>query len=317
MFNEAQNLAIVRTELDSVFFQEFNYEDSNPVMTNCRNAMIFRQETTDKAFDIEEVLRGVNLYSVITESQTVPQSIPRVANKITTQVKDFAMGVDLSKDMFDDNMHGVWARIVQDMALKARVSADQNAFKIFRGGFTTTLTADGNALFSNHALLNGSFYSNNLFDITGASTVLSSTSLNAAITALAQQPDQTGVVLGQQPQVLLVPPALIKLALELSDSALAGDTSTNAINVFRSAYGYRVYSTPYIGAGVTGGSDTAWFLLARNTGIKRIVRQGIETFLRPWGYSNNRTYSYQANFREEVVAIDYIGTIGAKGSATA
>ncbi len=316
MFNEQQNLAIVRTELDSVFYQEFNYEDANPVMTNCKNAMIFRQETTDKAFDIEQVYRGVNLFPIISETQTVPTSTPKVANKITTQIKDFAESVELSKDLFDDNMHGVWARTVTDLALKARVSMDANAFKIFRGAFTTSLTADGIALCGNHALLNGAFYSNNLFDITGASTVLSSTSLNAAITALAVQPDQTGVVLGQQPQVLLVPPALIKLALELSDSALAGDASTNAINVFRSAYGYRVYSTPYIAAS-TGGSDTAWFLLARNTGIKRIVRQGIETFLRPWGYSNNRTYLYQANFREEVVAIDYVGVVGAKGSASA
>lgn len=315
MFNEAQNLAIVRTELDSVFFQEFNYEDSNPVMTNCKNPMIFRQETTDKAFDIEQVYRGVNLFPIITETQTVPTSTPKVANKITTAIKDFAESVELSKDLFDDNMHGVWSRTVTDLALKARVSADANAFKIFRGAFTTTLTADGVALCGNHALLNGSFYSNSLFDITGVTTVLSSTSLNASITAMAVQPDQAGVVLGQQPQVLLVPPALIKLALELSDSALAGDVSTNAINVFRSAYGYRVYSTPYIAAS-TGGSDTAWFLLARNTGIKRLVRQGIETFLRPWGYSNNRTYLYQANFREEVVAIDYIGVIGARGLAS-
>jgi hypothetical protein len=66
-----------------------------------------------------------------------------------------------------------------------------------------------------------------------------------------------------------------------------------------------------------GGSDTAWFLLARNHAIKRLIRQGIETFLRPWGYSNNRTYLYQANFREEAVAIDYVGTIGAKGQAAA
>lgn len=316
MFNEAQNLAIVRTELDSVFFQEFNYEDSNPVMTTCKNDMIFRQETTDKAFDIEEIYRGVNLFPIISETQTVPTSTPRVANKITTSIKDFAESVELSKDLFDDNMHGVWARTVTDLALKARVSADANAFKIFRGAFTTTLTADGNALCSTHSLLNGATYSNNLYTVSGnQSSVLSSTSLNNAIVALAQQPDQQGVILGQQPQILLVPPTLIKLALELSDSALAGDTSTNAINVYRSAYGYRVYSTPYIGA-ATGGSDTAWFLLARNTGIKRIVRQGIETFLRPWGYSNNRTYLYQANFREEVVAVDYIGVIGAVGSAT-
>ena len=317
MFNEAQNLAIVRTELDSVFFQEFNYEDSNPVMTNCKNALIFRQETTDKAYDIEEIYKGVNLFPIISETQTVPTSTPKVANKITTSIKDFAESVELSKDLFDDNMFGVWSRTVTDLALKARVSADANAFKIFRGAFDTTLTADGIALCGAHVLLNGQTYNNSLYTVSGnVSSVLSSTSLNNAIVALAQQPDQQGVVLGQQPQVLLVPPALIKLALELSDSALAGDVSTNAINVYRSAYGYRVFSTPYIGA-ATGGSDTAWFLLGRNTGIKRIVRQGIETFLRSWGYSNNRTYLYQANFREEVVAVDYLGVIGAQGKTTA
>ena len=315
MFNEQQNLAIVRTELDSVFYQEFNYADSNPVMTTCQNGMIFRQETTDRAFDIEEVYRGTNLYPIISETQTVPTSTPKVANKITTQIKDFAESVELSKNLFDDNMHGVWAETVRDLAENARISMDANAFKIFRGAFTTTLTADGVSLVGNHALLNGAFYSNNLYTISSASTVLSSTSLNAAIVALAVQPNQNGIVKGQQPQVLLVPPALIKLALELSDSALAGDVSTNAINVYRSAYGYRVFSNPYLSA-ATGGSDTAWFLLARNTGIKRIIRQGIETFLRPWGYSNNRTYLYQANFREEVVAIDYVGVIGAVGSAT-
>ena len=317
MFNEAQNAAIVRTELDSVFFQEFNYSDSNPVMTTRTNALLFRQETTALAYDIVEVFRGVNLYPIISETQTVPTSTPKVANKITTQIKDFALSVELSKDLFDDNKFGVWSEVVKDMALKANVSADQNAFKIFRGAFTTTLTADGVALCGNHALLNGAFYSNNLYDITAATTVLSSVSLNAAIIALAQQPDQTGVVLGQQPAVLLVPPALIKLALEISDSALAGDVSTNAINVFRSAYGYRVFSSPYMGSGVVGGSDTAWFLLGRNHGIKRLIRQGVETYLRPWGYSNNRTYLYQANFREEVVAVDYEGVIGAKGQAAA
>ena len=317
MFNEAQNLAIVRTELDGVFFQEFNYEDSNPVMTNCKNALIFRQETTDKAYDIEEIYRGVNLFPIISETQTVPTSTPKVANKITTSIKDFAESVELSKDLFDDNMFGVWSRTVADLALKARVSSDANAFKIFRGAFDTTLTADGIALCGAHVLLNGQTYNNSLYTVSGnVSSILSSTSLNNAIVALAQQPDQQGVVLGQQPQVLLVPPTLIKLALELSDSALAGDTSTNAINVYRSAYGYRVFSTPYIGA-ATGGSDTAWFLLGRNTGIKRIVRQGIETYLRPWGISTNRTYLYQANFREEVVAVDYLGVIGAKGQATA
>ena len=102
MFTEAQQYAIVRTELDDVFKQEFNYDDATPVQTNCKNPMLFKQETTDMAFDIEEIYKGVNLAPIISETQTVPTSTPKVANKITTQIKDFALSVELSKDLFDD-----------------------------------------------------------------------------------------------------------------------------------------------------------------------------------------------------------------------
>lgn len=307
MFTEAQNFAIVQTELDDVFYQEFNYNDSNPIMTTSRNGAIFQQMSIDRAAYIEEVFKGAGLYPIISETQTVPLTTPAVRNKFTTYVKDFAQGVELSKDLFDDNMHGVWAAQVRDMALKARVTQDQNAFGIFRNGFTTTLTADGVALFSaSHVLIGGGTTSNL---ISGA---LSPTTINTAIIALAEQKDQAGVILGQQPAVLLVPPALIKRALEYTDSALLADTANNNINVYRSAYGFRVYSSPYLGA-AAGGSDTAWFMLARNHGIKLIIRQGVETRLRDWSMSNNRTYFYQANFREVASAIDYAGAVGSTG----
>lgn len=122
MFTEAQQYAIVRTELDDVFYQEFNYMDSNPVMTTCTNALLFRQETTDRAFDIEEIYKGVNLFASISEAQTVPTSTPSVKNKITTQIKDFAESVELSKDLFDDNIKHLLSsavfgkRFMQDIA---------------------------------------------------------------------------------------------------------------------------------------------------------------------------------------------------------
>lgn len=311
MFTEGQNLAIVRTELDYVFYQEFNYDDNNPVMARATNAMIFRQESIDRAQWIGETFSGVGLYPKIGETQTVPSSVPIVTNKQTTSIADFAQKVELSKDLFDDNMHGVWSRVVQDMALKARVTQDQNAFGLFRNAFSgdtaPALTADGVSIVNaSHPLIGGGTISNL---ISGA---LTPTTLNTGIVALAEQKDQRGVILGQQPAVLLVPTALVKTALEITDSALVSDTSTNAINVYRSAYGFRVYASPYIGL-AAGGTNTRWFLLGRNHGIYRIVRQGIQTALRSWEMSDNRTYLYQANFREEVVAVDYVGVVGSPG----
>lgn len=204
-------------------------------------------------------------------------------------------------------MHGVWARIVQDMARKARITQDFQAFGLFRNGFTTTLTADGAAVFGAHTLIKGGSYTNYS---SGAGSALSDTSLYTSIVSLRQQPDQANVVMGNVPALLLVGSANYKLALQLVDSALVADSVNNAINVYRSAYGIKVLTSPFLDAAV-GGSDTAWFLLARNHAFTRLIRQGIETDLRDWRYSNNRTYFYQANFRESYYAPDYIGIVGA------
>lgn len=308
MFTEAQNFSIVQTELDTVFFQELAYDQTTPGIATANTAELFKPITTEHAAYIGSVNKGVGLFDIIGEVSTVPLDTPRVTNKYTILVKDFAKGIEVSKDMFDDNMHGVWSAEVRDLALKARVTQDQNAFSIFRNAFTTTLTADGVALISaSHTLIGGGTTSN---IISGA---LSSTTLNTATVALREQVDQSGVILGGVPAILLVPAQLFKLAIELTESALIADSGNNALNVYRSAYGFTVYSSPYLGA-AAGGSDTAWFLLTRNHSVSRLIRQGVETALRPWQYSNNRTYFYQANFREEVFVPDYAGIVGSLGT---
>lgn len=310
MFSESQNFAIVQTELDSVFYQNFEYDTTIPGMATAMTAEIFKPMQTTHAAYIEEVYAGNPLFVNIGETQTVPTSTPKVANKLTTYVKDFALSVELSKNLFDDNMHGVWNRTVADMALKARRTQDDNAMAFFRGAFTTSLTADGVAVCGAHTLIGGGTETNYS---TGAGSALSDTTINTGIVALAQQKDQRGVILGCTPAIMLVPPALFKQARQLTDSVLVSENANNAVNVYRSAYGFTVYQSPYLGA-AAGGSDTAWFMLARNHSVTRLIRQGIQTSLRDWTMSNNRTYLYQANFREAVYAPDYVGIYGFVGA---
>jgi hypothetical protein len=307
MYTEAQNFAIVRTELDRVFYQEFQYDASTPGIATANTTELFKTMPIDRAAYVEQIFKGSGLFSAIGETTTVPTYQPIVGNKLTTYVQDFANSVELSKDLFDDQMHGVWSRTVSDLALMARITQDQNAFSVYRNAFTTTLTADGSALIASRTLLNGSTYTNL---ITGA---LSPTTLNTAIIAMRQQKNQAGVVLGNAPAYLLVPSSLFKHALEITESALIADNANNNLNVYRSAYGITVFTSPYLDSVISGGSDTAWFLLSRNHSVTRMIRQGLQTFLRDWGYSNNRTYLYQANFREVVYAPDYIGIVGATG----
>lgn len=204
---------------------------------------------------------------------------------------------------------GVWAEEVQDFAQKAIDTQDYNAFRLFRNGFTTELTADGSAIFSTHTLIGGGSQVNNA---SGASSALTTDSLNTGIVNLMEQKDQAGVIRGSSVAVLLVPPALWKHAREITDSALIADSGNNNVNVYRSALGITVWTSHWLGA-AAGGSDTAWFLLARRHGFTRVIRQGIETALTDWRYSNNLTYRYQANFREEVFCADYAGSYGSAG----
>ncbi len=309
MFTEAQNFSIVQTELDAVFFQRWDAPETFPGFARATTAEIFKPIETTHAAYIQSINKGSGLFPKIGETVAVPMSVPRVTNKQTTTIATFAQGINISKQLFDDNMHGVWAEDVKNFAMVARLTQDQNAFGLFRGGFTTTLTADGVSWFNSaHPLIGGGTQSN-----TGTGA-LTPTTLNDAVVNMAQQKDQSGVIVGNTISCLIVPVALWKKATEITDSALIADSGNNNLNVYRSAMGMTVYTSPYLGS-AAGGSDTAWFVLAQNHGVRRLIRQGVETALVPWQYSNNLTYTYQANFREEVFVADYAGSYGSTGTA--
>lgn len=294
--------------MDTVFFQTFDHEgDSGTGMASATTGEIFRQQPLDRLAWIGEVNLGPGFFSQIGETQTVPDANVRVSNKYTFNAADFAQGITLSKDFFDDQMHGVWSEDVRQLALMAKATQNNTAFGLWRNAFTTTLTADGNALISTHTLLSGATYSNS---VSGA---LAPATLNNAFVNLYKQPNQAGVIMGNEPALLLVSPSNLKNAVEITDSVLVSDSGNNAVNFYRSMLGIRVYSSPYLSA-AAGGSDTAWFLLSKRHSVTRLVRQGLETALRDWRYSNNRSYFYQANYREQYFIPDYAGVVGSLGT---
>ncbi len=319
MFTEAQNFSLVQTELDEVFRQ--SYEASlPPAYATAMTSDIFKVTDTTHAAYIGTIHKGPGLFSKIGEVQSVPSYTAKVANKWTVTIADFAQGIEVSKDLFDDDMHGEWQAQVSELALMARRTQDFNAFKIFRGAFTTTLTADGSAFIGSHTLIGGGTTNNEIVaaDVGAATSALTTSAFNIAMKRLAEIKSQSGIPLQCVGNILLVPPALYTTARQIVVSALVPENGNNAVNVFSMDYSVKVYQTVYIGSASPDGlgSDTAWFLLdGSRHAVRRFVRQGIVTNLRDWGMSNNRTYYYQANFREEVFVPDYIGVVGAKGTS--
>lgn len=319
MFNELQNFSLVQTELDEVFRQ--NYEATVPPgHATAMTGDIFKVTDTTHAAYIGNVHKGPGLFNKIGETQAVPSYTAKVGNKWTVTIADFAEGIDLSKNLFDDDIHGEWQSQVAEFAIMARRTQDNNAFSIFRGAFTTTLTADGVSFINAaHPLLGGGTTSNLVTAaLSGgaATSALTTSSLNAGMKLLAEMKSQANVPLQCVGNILLVPPALYITARQVTGSALVPENGNNAMNILSTDYGIRVYQSVFLGTAAPDGtgSDTAWFLMdSSRHAVRRFVRQGIQTNLRDWGMSNNRTYYYQANFREEVYVPDYVGVVGATG----
>lgn len=303
----ALNANAVKTALDQVFFQEFQYQEQ-PGVATAEDALVFQQDTTDKAAEIIEQYTGVGYWSQRAEQQDVVGSTPRIGNQVTRSVLNFANSVDISKNFHDDDQHSIVRRVVQDFARTARLSRDKNAFSTFNLGFTTATTNDGSALFADsHASLGGITVDNKL---TGA---LSESTLNDAIVSLMEQKTQDGTLGGHLPAVLLVPPALFKTATIITKSELRSGTANNDLNYYSMIFpGLQVKQSPFVGAS-QGGSDTAWFLLSRNHSIMRWVRQSVETALVGWEYQRNNNFIYKGEFREVVAPISFEGAVGSTG----
>ena len=319
MFTETQNFSLVQTELDEVFRQ--NYEATTPPgYATAMTAEIFKVTDTTHAAYIGTERKGPGLFSKIGEVQAIPSYVAKVANKWTVTISDFGEGIEISKNLFDDDMHGEVQSQVSEFAIMARRTQDFNAFKIFRGAFTTTLSADGAALIGAHTLIGGGTTNNQILsaDIGAATSVLTTSALNIAMKRLAEVKSESGVPLQCVGNILLVPCALYVTARQIAVSALVPENGNNNVNIFTVDYSIKVFQNVYLGTASPDGlgSDTAWFLMdsARHS-VRRFVRAGITTSLRDWSMSNNRTYFYQAFFREEVFAVNYIGLVGALGTS--
>jgi hypothetical protein len=308
------NQSVVKTALDKVFSQEFNVREKHPQYATAESSSVFNQDSIDRAAVITEIFAGTGAWSARAEEQDVPQAQAQVGNQQTFSVANFAQSVDITKNFFDDDQHSVYEKMVAKMGRNGRTTRDSNAFGIYRGAFSTTLTNDGVSLVNDsHVTVKGYTVDNN-FEL-----ALSESSLNTAIQLLVEQKGQDGLIEGAMPSVLLVPMALYKTAVEITEASLRSETGgsnegVNEPNVYSSKYGIEVRTSQFLGA-AAGGSDTAWFLLGDMHSVTRWKRQDIETTLVDWKFQRNNNYIYKGEYREVLGAEDYVGICGTDGVA--
>src|SRR3972149_5018081 len=159
-FNSQTSPDVVKTALDMVVFQTYDMPPG-PNTATALDPTVFKQSTTDRQAVILEIFKGVGLFQIKGEEQDVALSSPRIGDRGTYTINDFALAVDISKDFFDDAMFDSVQEMMVDFGQNARVTQNVTAFGIYRGAFTTTLTVDGVSLISaSHVNLNGDTVSN-------------------------------------------------------------------------------------------------------------------------------------------------------------
>lgn len=299
---------VVKTALDKVFNSEFDYPSMTGVATALTNS-VFIQDSAKNAAVVTEQFMGAGYWDARTELQDVPTGNNKVGNQKTFSVTNYAKSIDISKNFFDDDMHNVVQMMIRNMARGARLTRDKNATSIYVNASSGTTTNDDVALISaSHVALDGSTVSNL---VSGA---LSDATLETGITALIELKTQDGTLGGHEPQVLLVPPALFKEACIYAKSDLRPTTTNNDLNYVSTIYpGLQVLMLPFLGS-TYGGSNTIWFLLARNHSVTRWVRQALRTDLVDYKTQRNNNYIYKGEYREIVGAISFEGLVGSTGA---
>lgn len=290
-----------------MFVQEWNVE-MHPGYVDQSSSLIFKQDTADSGAVIEEIFQGVSTWNSRDEEEDVENDTARFDNKITFTPVNYDKTVSIPKIWFDDQKHGSYEKVVRDFARKGRVTQKKEALALYRGAFATYTTADGSYVVADdHTTINGDTIDNKI------TAALSPSSLKTAIQMLVEQKDQRGVIMGNMPSCLLVPPALYDYACEITKSELKADTTDNNVNPYSTEYNLYVVTSEWLGS-AAGGSDTAWFLLANNHSATRWVRESLWTDMIDFKYSKNNAYEYKGGFREMVGAPDYVGIIGSLGT---
>lgn len=301
----------VKTLLDKILFQDYE-SGKKPGLGTCMTPALFNQVPVTQGAQVEEQFAGSGYWDEKGENVNVPAGLSKLGHQKTFTVSEWGKSEDVSKNLFDDEKWNLIKNIIRSQALEGRETQNKNAFAIYRGAFDTIVT--GNAAYlcaDSQALLNSSLTNDNKL-----TAKLTEETLNDAIIALAEQYSHSGVLLGFNPNALLVAAAGFKRACEIVESELKSQVANNDMNVYSDKFGITVHQSPHLGT-KGGGSDDYWFLLSELHNINRYKRQDLQTSIIDWTQNRNNNYVYKATFREVYGASSHHGIVGSTGTTGA
>lgn len=304
--NTGPNLILVKTALDKLF-DEASIEMAVVGKATATDSLVFTQDSADNAAVVSSVMGGGGYFEKSLDDVSLNKNTTvNAASPKTTLMANFKKNMPIARTFMADQQLSAVSKAVKQQALTWGASRDRNAFSVYANGFTTQLTIDGVALFSNsHVNQNGDTVDNL------ETGVLTDVNLNILVNSLRTQLSQTGVVLGYEPKFLLTPSLLHQTGMTVAKSVLRSGSGNNDLNYFSEMYpGMKVVYSPFLDAT----STAAYFLGSSTHGVMRFEREAFFTDLVDWRYSENDMYQYKMRAREEVDSIEYSGLVASSGT---
>lgn len=310
--NSGLNSKAVKTELDEIFFGRYSEPPRKAGFGHASTPDLFVQAAMQSSATIISEHMGPGKFIRHREEQEVQETSPRTANKTTHEVRDWKLNLPIPREFDRDDQHGLVQRDVKDMARQARNSQDENAFDIYAGGFDDATTPDAAYLWSDgHTNLNGDTIDNL------ETGTLTPNNFEVLVRKLYEQKDQRGRLGGHDSSSALFPPALIKKALQITESELEPKTTDNERNYISMVYPeLRVFQSPWVGGTYHSytNANTSYYLVGREHFITRDKREDLFTVLTPWQNDDKDRLIYKARYAETYYAGTWEGAVASNGT---
>jgi len=209
--------------------------------------------SSTKQSEKDSAISGFGYFEETTEGGSVVYEDPVQMYDVTYTHKKYTKGFKVSEEMYDDDLYRIINRKPGQLAIAAKRTAEYHAASLFNNAFSTSYTGgDGKPLASTaHPRSDGGSTQSNA---SSAGLTLGDTNLNTAILAFEGQLDDKGMKIATEADILLVPRALKKTAVVLTQSDGLTQTAYNDMNYSKSL-GLKVVAWHYLT------STTAWFLI--------------------------------------------------------
>lgn len=214
-------------------------------------SQIFTVLPSTRAYEEDQIIAGLGNVPQKLEGEGIAYDQPIQGGSVRYQHQSFALGFQVTKEMWDDDQYGIMKKVSSDFGRGIRQTLESTYASVLNLGFTTTTTANGVSLFNTtQPLLGGSSYSNR----SSVDIALSVTGIQEALLSFDKMVNERNQLVMIEPKELWIHPDNQFIASELLHSAYEPYTGNNTVNTVQGRL------MPSINRYFT--STSAWFVLA-------------------------------------------------------